>query len=267
MQEEQNVQNVEESVEGYNDIAPEDQQIEAEKTEEQAEPESASKPYKRNFQGRINQLTAKNRQAQQKVMELEQTLAELENKSKPVSIDPPKREDFDDEDVWIRETSKWSAAEVLREQQLKSQQKKQQAETQQVQTQLKMAIDNLVNKGLDEFEDFNDMVTENPEFAITDAMRVTLAELKNGQKVAYYLGSNPDQIKKIVKLSPVKQALELGKIQDKLITKKTTGASPPISGQKGVSTGAIKKNVSSMTPDEYRKWRYEDLKSRGKGIL
>lgn len=69
------------------------------------------------------------------------------------------------------------------------------------------------------YEDFDDMVEDfvslRPPVFIVDA----IMESPIGPELVYYLGSNLDEVKKLSKLSPARQAVELGKLELKLTPK------------------------------------------------
>lgn len=75
-----------------------------------------------------------------------------------------------------------------------------------------------------------------------------------GQKVLYHLAKNPDEAERIAKLSPTRQVIEIGKLEDKVTPpKKTSNAPPPVSSVKGAS--AIQGYRDNMSDAEYKAWR------------
>ena len=83
----------------------------------------------------------------------------------------------------------------------------------------------------EKYDDF-DQVAYNPALKITTAMAHTIRESEVGPEIAYYLGTNPAEAKRIAQLSPLTQAKELGKLETKLTTnppaKRTSSAPEPI---------------------------------------
>ena len=81
------------------------------------------------------------------------------------------------------------------------------------------------------YDDF-DQVAYNPNLPITDVMAETIRASEIGPELAYHLGSNPEEAKRIARLSPFLQAKEIGKIEAKLAenppVKKTSSAPAPI---------------------------------------
>jgi hypothetical protein len=100
----------------------------------------------------------------------------------------------------------------------------------------------------EKYTDF-DQVAYNPALPITQAMATTIRESDLGPEVAYYLGSNPVEAKRISQLSPLSQAKELGKLEDKLASnppaKKTSSAPAPIAPV----TGRVSSNATFDTTD------------------
>ena len=112
----------------------------------------------------------------------------------------------------------------------------------------------------EKYADF-EQVAYNPALPITQAMAETIHESDIGPEIAYYLGSNPTEAKRISQLSPLAQAKELGKIEDRLTkeppAKKTTTAPPPIAPVKGQGSGnpsydtTDPRSISTMSTSEW----------------
>ena len=83
----------------------------------------------------------------------------------------------------------------------------------------------------DRYDNYDD-VTRNPNVPITDAMVAAIMESEVGPDIAYFLGSNPSETKRIGKLNPFLQAKEIGRIEAKIAaeppTRKTSSAPAPI---------------------------------------
>jgi len=81
------------------------------------------------------------------------------------------------------------------------------------------------------YDDF-DQVAYSPTLPITAVMAETIRGSDVGPEIAYYLGTNPAEAKRIAQLTPLSQAKELGKLEDKLASnppaKKTSSAPAPI---------------------------------------
>ncbi len=101
--------------------------------------------------------------------------------------------------------------------------------------------------------DFED-VAYSEAVAVTDVMQRAIVESDEGPAVAYWLGSNPNESARIAKLSPARQAAEIGKIEAKLQATASTAAAPvqpvtklskappppaPLSGQSKVTAPSL----------------------------
>jgi hypothetical protein len=87
------------------------------------------------------------------------------------------------------------------------------------------AVAKQVEEGRKAYKDFDDVVLNNPEANFTNAMAAAIIEMPNGQDVAYFLGKNPAEIKRLSKLSERLLNIELGEIRAKVkSTKPPTAA-------------------------------------------
>lgn len=98
---------------------------------------------------------------------------------------------------------------------------------------------NAVNEaGEKEFKDFGDRLkncqsvvnfSDQAEFAAFNSMIAAAMETGHAHKLIHELGENPGEVKRILGLSPVKMAMELGTRATKFAPKQTPAA-PPVSG-------------------------------------
>jgi hypothetical protein len=115
-----------------------------------------------------------------------------------------------------------------------------------------------IELGEDKYEDFSDIIA-NPKLNITDPMALTIAESDTGAEIAYFLGKNPKEADRIANLSFAAQVKEIMKLEQKF-QKQTTSAPDPITPVKGTERGI--KDVSKMTPDEYREFRLKQMAAK-----
>ena len=91
------------------------------------------------------------------------------------------------------------------------------------------------------YDDF-EQVAYNPKLTVTDVMAQTIQSSDIGPDIAYYLGSNPKEAKRIAILSPFLQAKEIGKIEAKLAdnppVKKSSNAPAPFAPVTARSSGS-----------------------------
>lgn len=106
----------------------------------------------------------------------------------------------------------------------------------------------------DRYEDFDDVVSGNPELPISIVMRDALMENDNGAEIAYYLGKNAKEAERIYNLSPVSQVRAIDKIAESFKSSKISNAPDPITPPKGNdNTAGV--NPETLSPEEYVKWR------------
>lgn len=150
----------------------------------------------------------------------------------------PRREDFDEyegetdyreaREAWLVEKAEHNAihrakAEIAAEQK-RQEQAKRQVETSQ-----------WAQKGVEKFPDFMETIASHAN-TIPPVMAQAVTEAENSHEIAYFLGKNPKEYSRIAALSPVKQAIEIGKIDTKIAQTpiKTTSKAPaPIAPVKG----------------------------------
>lgn len=81
-------------------------------------------------------------------------------------------------------------------------------------------------KAIEKYPDWEE-IAESNEVRITDSMAATMMLSDNGHDVAYYLGKHPEQATKISNLAPALQAMELGRIAERLVEKPQVSKAPP----------------------------------------
>lgn len=248
--------------------------------------ESVSKPeVKDKIEKRIGDLTKKWRSTERE-RDFERTKrleAEAELKKLKAAIPQtakPKKEDFEDEAEFYEALTDWKVENKLKVNKLEDDKKTElDAEHDAVQV-VEQVINEVVEKGRDTFEDFDEIVYSK-DLDITQPMVEVIILSDIAEHVLYYLGKNPDEAAAISKMSTLKIAKEIGKIEVKVaaeipklnvsteggvetpeiipevkpvtVPKKTTKTPDPITPVK--VTGAIEKDPSQMTPKEYRTWR------------
>lgn len=114
-----------------------------------------------------------------------------------------------------------------------------------------------------------DQVVGNAEVEISPHVREVLLDSDAGPVLAYVLAKNPDEARRISKMSPLMAARELGRIEAAIAQNGVPQAAPagrPVSNApppaRTTATGAsASKDPSKMSMDEYVSWR----KSSGAG--
>ncbi len=182
----------------------------------------------------------------------------------PKEIAPPKVEDFASyDDFYVARIKYELKQDMQREQQEAHQRQSQQAQAQ-TQAEIASSWREQAEKAIEKYDDFHE-VTTNPSLRITSAMADAIALSGVGADVAYFLGKNPGEAKRISSLPPVRQIAEIGRIEAKLAAappappKRATKAPPPVKPVTG-SSAASAVDPERMTTDEWMKWRQSQSK-------
>lgn len=110
-----------------------------------------------------------------------------------------------------------------------------------------------VSEARENYPDF-DAVALRADLPISREMGDIIAESHRGAEMAYYLGKNPDEAKRISQLPPLKAARELGRLEAELTPKprKISNAPPPVQTVTA-SGGGKTADLSKLGYDDYRK--------------
>jgi len=177
----------------------------------------------------------------------------------------PKREDFDDYEKYIDARSDYRY-ELKRFEDKEAERKEARGKPQAAQ---KDAVPDDVKKAWEAREsavskahtDYREVVND---FVDNDFKRFSglsadfVMESELGPQILYHLGTHEDIAESIAKLSPVRQAAELAKLEDQLTkaaAKKASNAPPPANHTRGGKT--FSKDPSKMSQREYESWRKE----------
>jgi hypothetical protein len=197
------------------------------------------------FEERIRVLTHKNRQYEQQISSLAESLRQLsqvkEQQQQQQPAGPPKPEDFSDPDSYLRAAVDYRVNERMA------------MESQRQQTNLQMqSIAQQWNKQLLEarakYADFDAVVGPTP---LSQAMGMAIQQSPVGGDVAYYLGQNPSEAARIATLDPLSQVREIGKLESTVGEPKRQGskAPSPLKAVKPQSTSV--RDLSKMSMDEF----------------
>lgn len=248
-----------EEVEGSTTEADEETQKQSDETATSEEKPEAKEGHSR-FQKRIDKITKQREDAYREAEELRKELEFYKSQSskpKPtVKLDPL---DFDSYDDYMEAVN----AQTNTVQEVKTEPKQKETDPN---AGLYRRLDDAFEDARDKYEDF-DEVTRDPSVPFTMPMLEVIAELDNGGEVAYYLANNKDEVKKLQGLSAYRQAIEIGKLSDKLANppkaeKKTTKAPDPIEPvtPKGDVVG---KDPSKMSYSEYEAYMNNQTRKKG----
>lgn len=227
-------------------------------TPEQAEEKKQSRR-QRQRERQLQELAAAKTEARM----LREQLAQSQAKDAPAVVEP-KREDYQDYESYLRAVAKHDAkqeaAELLKAE--RETQASKQTQQQGTPEQQKLAQDWMQREKAfaaskpDYLESVNAYLKTEIE-TLSDPVRAALAE--SGPEVLYHLAKNPDVAEALADMSPRRQIVELGKIEDELkkppkAAKLVSDAPPPaktVPQGKSATTGYSE----NMTDKQYEAWR------------
>ncbi len=271
--------------------------IEAETTEEPAPPEtpddsSASdkpegKPKSQGVQKRIDELTSNWREAERRA-EAERTeklrLLALVEQGKPApkpevedAPQRPQRSNFTDPTAfeealadYADEKAAWSAKHAVKEALAENERVTQQRQIEEGQRAAREAYVGRVSKAQEKYPDYKD-VAESPNVTVTIPMAQAILHSEHGPDIAYHLGKNPEEAKRIASLNPVQQLVEVGLIVAKLTAPAPAPAVPAPKPAVSAAPKPIKPLESKASPvakspeeesmEEYAARRHKELEA------
>jgi len=187
---------------------PESAPADEKKAEDADTPEQAEKRKTRRFERRLDRLYKRAADEQARRELAERRIAELESASKPKdTTGKPRLEDYEyDVEKWGTAVEQWTEKRIQQD----FEQRQQQQAAQTVHQDLASKWEAQIAKGEDKYDDFAEAVGElKPDNPIS----VAIMESDVGADLAYYIHQNPDELDRLVKLSPVSQVREIGKIE------------------------------------------------------
>ena len=153
----------------------------------------------------------------QRNAELERRLAALEERTpetRTPELKEPKREDFDSVEEYYDARADYRLEVKLQEKEQKDREQTQRSQTQQESAQLAQSWDEKLEDARDKHDDYDD-VLESSDVPVSPLMGRYFMESDIGAELAYHIAQRPEY-KKIANLPPLRQAAELGKIEDKV---------------------------------------------------
>ena len=123
----------------------------------------------------------------------------------------------------------------------------------------------IADAGKTAYKDFDDALKNfNMQGGIPDQLLQTLVEMPNAHKVLYTVGKDPELIEKMIKLPPMKMAMELARLEQNV---DKPAAPAPVSGAPRpitpIDAGArASEDAEKMSTAEWMQWREKNKKSR-----
>ena len=179
---------------------------------------------------------------------------------------PPKREAFEDYEKYLEAKAEWTAeqrAGKIVEERLKARDEQaKKAEADKADQALTKSWTDSVAKVRDKYDDY-DEVTQDEGFNPTPAMARAMLESDQKAEIAYYLAKNPEEMERIAKLSPLRQAAEVMKLEDKVASKspakKPSKAPAPIDPVGGKSKGDENALRDDLPIEEWKRRREKQV--------
>lgn len=205
-----------------------------------ADATSEGQPRKKGgFQKRIDKLT-------KTVYELSAQLEAAKAPARAAQVDEkePSREEFDDLESFQRALATHTARRVIREDRQNEEFSRRQAEAAKEQVSRRAAWESHTEKASEKYDDGEDVLGHfMQEVEMHPYALQAIIESEMGADLAYYLGKNDQEAERISKLTPARQAIEIGKLEVKLtanpIKKASSAPAPinPVSGKAGDAGG------------------------------
>ena len=183
----------------------------------------------------------------------------------------PKREDFSDYETYLEAkaqfTAEQRAAKIVEERLKARDEETSKAKAAEADQALTKAWTSSVEKTRAKYDDYDEKV-QDEAFNPTPAMARAMLESDQKAEIAYYLASNPEEMDRIAKLSPLRQVAEILKLEDKVSdsakapAKKASKAPAPIDpvgGKSAADDGAPK---DSDPPDVWLRKRNKQVYGR-----
>jgi hypothetical protein len=247
---------------------------EAPETPETPEPadttgETAKKPdvgLPRSAQRRVDRAVRRQYEAEARANMLEERLSAVEQRTQPQATQrregEPRIEDFQDFDQYVAAKAEWISEhkiqKVLAERDQRSNAERAEADS-------RTTADNWNRKLQKASADIPDLTEaiESSDVPMTPVMRSAIVESDVGPQLAYYLATHPDEAEDIAALGPLATVRALGRIEERLATRKPakpSGAPAPItpSGQKAQAS----KDPANMEYDDFVKFRRAQIAKR-----
>lgn len=183
--------------------------------------EQPEKRTSRRFERRLDNAYRKYGLEKARADLLEQELQKFKQPA-PATSGEPRLQDFDDIEKYAQAKSEFKAEQKLKEFQAKQAQERQSREVQQ----LVESWEEKVAEASDKWDDFSEVVGD-----LKPDSHLTAALMEADPALAYHLGKNPAEARKIADLTPRQQLVALGKLAAKLEAAppeaKTPSKAPP----------------------------------------
>lgn len=152
--------------------------------------------------------------AEARAAELELKLKELQPAKEPAK--EPQRQDFKTDDEYIEARADWKAELKVAERDALRQQ-----------AELDAGVERRFKNAMEAVPDFQRVIEANP-LSFPEHMRAYVRESDMSAEICYHFAKDPQAFAKVVALHPVRQLVELGKIEAKLAPFGSSASSPKV---------------------------------------
>lgn len=202
--------------------------------------------------------------AEDRAAALEQELNALKSKSGPKpeeDADAPRQDDFNTVGEWAKAVSKYEVAKALKAERLQSEQSRQ---TQAIQN-AKQAFGEKVAAVAKEIPDYYEVVGAADVDVPPHIASHIVESGEVGVRLGYHLAKHPEELDRIMKLSPIRAIAELGKLETQL-EKKPEPAKPAASAKPAVSRAPAPitplDGSSTSVPKPENEMTFQELRAR-----
>lgn len=193
-----------------------------------------------------------------------QVLEEVKQQSQPQQVSSkPQEESFTSYADYLEALADWKADQKLSQWQQNQSTELAKRKEQQEQQTLKQRTAEIMKKGEDKYDDFEDAI-RSFDVELSQPAFMAITESNIAEDVTYYLATHEAEAKRIAALTPYAQAKEIGKLEEKLTkppTREISKAPEPI---KPVTSGKAANDSLSdnMSIDEWMAARNKQLGRR-----
>lgn len=227
---------------------------------EDSEEVSKSKARRERRKAEMKRLKQAAKEAEAELEKTQERLAKAKELAQTNT--PPKAEDFDDHDSYLVALGTYHAARQMSDRdtfQFETEAQEREAAAKAARDAAQQEIAQgwaaQVADAKSRYADF-EAVAQAPDLPVTETMAEVIASSDLGADIAYHLGKHRDIAGQISQMSPIEQAVQIGRIEATLSLPKpnTQSQAPdPVTPVKARNTGS--KDPSKMTMAEYKAWR------------
>jgi len=220
-----------------------------------AEGEGGDKPKSRPIQKRIGELVREREAARREAEYWRQQAAVMQQPAPQQAAPAPPPAELKPEDFPTYEDYLVAKAETKAAQRFHSElaQRAQMAQQQAVQRERAAVVAQFQTRAEEaraRYEDF-DLVVADPSTPISQHMAEAIMQSAAGHDVAYYLGRNKQEAARIAQLSPLAQAMEIARLEQRVAVTRRVSSAPPPPPVLGGSGTPSRDPASARTYDEY----------------